>query len=148
MSYISLKYHLVFSTKDRRPLITPEVLPRLTQYIGGIVRELGGQMLAGNGPPDHFHIATILDQKRALMDVLSAVKANSSGWIHRTFPQLGDFDWQDGYAAFTVSQSGIAQVVRYVEGQQEHHKKMTFQEELVALLKKHEIPFDERYIWR
>ena len=148
MSFISLKYHLVFSTRDRRPLIVPEVLPRLTKYVGGIIRELGGQMLAGNGPPDHFHIAAILDQKRSIMEVLGTIKANSSRWIHQTFSDSRDFEWQDGYAAFTVSHSGISHVVKYVEGQQEHHKKMTFQEELVALLRKHEIPFDERYIWR
>jgi REP element-mobilizing transposase RayT len=148
MSYVSLKYHLVFSTKERRRLITTDIRPRLTQYIGGIIRDLGGKMLAGNGPEDHFHVAAILTQKLALMEVLKIVKCRSSQWIHETFDGAGDFDWQDGYGAFTVSHSAMPDVVRYVENQLEHHRKMTFQEELIALLKRHEIEYDERYIWR
>ena len=146
MSFINLNYHLVFSTKERRPLITPDLLPRLTQYIGGIIRASGGMMLAGNGPADHLHIAAILDQNLALKDVLGKVKTNSSKWIHETFAEQRGFAWQDGYAVFTISHSGIQQVVRYVERQQEHHKKMTFREEIIALLKKHEIPYDERFV--
>jgi len=146
MSYTSLTYHLVFSTKDRRPTISPQLLPRLRQHLGGIIRQMEGQMLAANGPEDHLHIAAVLTQKLAVMDVLRAIKSSSSQWIHETFPDAGGFDWQDGYSAFTVSHSAVGEVVKYVENQQEHHRKMTFQEELRALLKNHGIEYDERYI--
>ena len=129
-------------------MIAPERMPRLGEYVGGIIRELGGQMLAANGPADHMHIVTILNQKLALMDVLKTIKANSSGWVHETFPDMQDFAWQDGYAAFTVSHSATEQVVEYVRRQAEHHRKMSFQEELIELLKRHGVEYDERYIWK
>ncbi|HUT59211.1 MAG TPA: IS200/IS605 family transposase [Phycisphaerae bacterium] len=146
MSYIDLNYHMIFSTKHRRPVIGPEFMPRLREYIGGILRNLGGSMLAANGPADHIHIAARLDQKAATMDVLKEIKGSSSQWIHETVGQ-SDFAWQDGYAAFTVSHSGVAQVVAYIQRQLEHHRKQNFQEELIEFLRRHEIEYDERYIW-
>ena len=146
MSFVCLKYHLVFATKGRRPVLADPLLPRLRQYIGGIIRDLGGQMLAANGMPDHLHIAAILTQKLALMEVLKQVKAGSSVWIHDSFPERRDFDWQDGYAAFTVSQSATDAVIKYIEDQQRHHKTMSFEEELVRLLEKHGIQYDPRYM--
>ena len=121
-------------------------MPRLCQYLGGITREMSGQLIAANGPADHIHLATILSPKSALMDFVRTIKTNTSRWIHQTFPQLQDFAWQDGYSAFTVSHSGIAQVMDYIKKQNEHHQKMSFQDELVSLLKRHEIEYDERYI--
>jgi len=146
MSYTQLNYHLVFSTKDRRPWLGPEVMPRLREYLGGIIRNLGGQMLAANGPGDHVHLATILNQKRPLMDVLQELKQSSSKWIHQEFPDLRAFAWQDGYAAFTVSHSGMPQVVEYIAQQVPHHHRQTFVEELIALLERHGVQYDERYI--
>jgi REP element-mobilizing transposase RayT len=146
MSYINLNYHLIFSTKDRRPLIGADLMPRLREYIGGIIRGLGGRMLIANGAPDHIHIATSLDQKTALMEVLKQVKAGSSEWVHQEIRQA-DFAWQDGYSAFTVSHSAMPQVVAYIQGQAEHHKKRSFQEELIEFLKRHEVKYDERYIF-
>ena len=146
MSYIDLNYHMIFSTKNRRPVIGSELMPRLREYVGGILRNLGGSMLAANGPADHIHITARLDQKTAPMDVLKEVKGSSSQWIHESVGQ-SDFAWQDGYAAFTVSHSGVAQVVAYIQRQVEHHKKQTFQEELIEFLQRHEIDYDERYIW-
>jgi REP element-mobilizing transposase RayT len=139
---------LVFSTKDRRPLIPADRMPRLREYFGGIIRELGGRMFTANGPEDHIHIATILTQKLAVMEVLRIIKANSSKWIHETFSDMASFAWQDQYAGFTFAQSGTAQVVAYIDRQIEHHRKVTFQEELIALLEKHEIPYDPKYIWK
>jgi REP element-mobilizing transposase RayT len=147
MSFTNLNYHIVFSTKGRRPFIYDDLRPRLAKYIGGIVRELEGDVLSANGPTDHFHVVAILTPKVAVMDVIKGIKGGSSKWIHETFRELPDFDWQDGYAAFTVSQSALPRVIAYVEGQVEHHKKMTFQEELVALLKRHGVKYDERYIF-
>jgi putative transposase len=146
MSQTDLNYHLVFSTKNRRRIIGPDLMPQLREYIGGIIRNLGGRMQAANGPEDHIHIAAVLSQKLALMDVLQEIKQSSSRWIHRTVGQR-DFAWQDGYAAFTVSHSVLPKVIAYIQGQVKHHKKKTFQEELIEFLKKHEVEYDERYIF-
>ena len=147
MSYTSLAYHIVFSTKERRPMIAPEILPRLIQYFGGLVRNLEGQMIEANGPENHFHILAILSHKIAVADCLREIKSRASGWVHETFAGMHGFGWQDGYSAFTVSRSAIPEVARYVRIQQEHHKTMTFEEELVRMLKKHGIKYDERYVF-
>ena len=102
-SYTQLLYHLVFSTKRREPFLGPSVLPRLCEYLGGAVRGEGGTALIVNGMPDHIHILARLRQDVALSDVLRAIKAHSSGWVHDTFPELSGFAWQSGYGAFTVS---------------------------------------------
>jgi REP element-mobilizing transposase RayT len=147
MSYTNLNYHIVFSTKGRRALLQADVLPRLVKYIGGIARKLDGKLLEANRPDDHLHMATIVYPQKPIADFARDIKANSSKWIHKTFSQLKDFAWQDGYSAFAVSHSAIPKVIEYIRNQQEHHRKMTFQEELIALLKRHEIDFDERYIF-
>ncbi len=147
MSYSSLFYHIVFSTKDRRPLLSEEILPRACEYMGGIMRNLGGKMLAGGGAADHVHLAAVLRPTGAIADAVRDVKSNASGWIHDTFPDLRAFRWQDGYAAFTVSKSTVPEVVAYIRQQKDRHGKMTFQEELIALLDRHDIAYDERYIW-
>jgi putative transposase len=147
MSYTNLNYHLVFSTKQRRPLIGPDVMPRLREYVGGIIRNMGGQMLSANGVADHLHVATVLNQKFALMDVLKEIKGSSSEWIHQTFPAMRDFAWQEGYAAFTVSHSIVPAVMAYVASQVDHHKASTFEEEFVQFLNRHGIKFDPRYVF-
>ena len=147
MSYTNLQYHIVFATKQRRPFLTGERLSRTCEYIGGIIREQGGQMLAANGTADHVHVATVATATVAVSDLLRTVKANSSRWIHQTFGDLRAFGWQDGYAAFSVSASVMPQVVSYVRRQAEHHKKISFAEELIALLTKHRIEYDERYLF-
>lgn len=103
-------------------------------------------MLAANGPEDHLHVATTLDQKTAIMEVLKEVKGSSSEWIHNTFSDMSEFQWQDGYAAFSVSHSIMPSVVAYVHKQQEHHRKMSFRQELIRLFKLHGIQYDERYL--
>ncbi len=147
MSYTSLFYHIVFSTKDRRPFLSDDTLSRTCPYMGGIARKLKCQLLLANGVSDHVHLAAVVHPTVAIADFIGKVKSNSSGWIHETFADLRDFDWQDGYAAFTVSPSVMPKVKEYIRSQPEHHKKMTFQEELIALLKKHDIEYDEKYIW-
>jgi REP element-mobilizing transposase RayT len=146
MSHTRLQYHIVFSTKDRRPMISDDLNERLIPYIGGIIRDMGGTMLAAGGDAGHLHIATILDSRYALMDVMRRVKSGSSKWIHETLPNRGDFGWQHGYAAFTVSQSVMPQVLAYIESQPAHHAKTTFEDELRALLRAHGVEFDERYM--
>jgi len=146
MSYTCLQYHIVFSTKERARLLDGEIMPRLVKYIGGIIRGLGGTLLGGNGSEDHMHLAAILPPTRTIADVLRDVKSNSSGWIRDEFPALSGFGWQDGYSAFSVSQSVMPKVLEYIREQKEHHKKMTFEEELGRLLKQHGIEFDPRYV--
>jgi len=145
-SYTNLLYHIVFSTKDRRPLITPDYEVRLYDYIGGTTRDLGGISLALNGTEDHLHLLAKLRPDRALSDVLRKLKANASGWMHRVFPQLEDFTWQRGYGAFTVSQSNVKEVREYIAHQKLHHQETSFQDEFIRFLVANEIEFDERYV--
>ena len=145
-SYTNLLYHIVFSTKDRRPLITPDYEIRLHDYLGGTVRSLGGISLVLNGTEDHVHLLAKLRPDRALSDVLRKLKANATGWMHRVFPRLEDFTWQQGYGAFTVSQSNVRKVTEYIARQKQHHQKITFRDEFIEFLVANEIEFDERYI--
>ena len=145
-SYTNLLYHLVFSTKDRRPLITPDYEVRLYDYIGGTVRNMGGISLELNGTVDHVHLLTKLRPDRAVSDVLRELKASATGWMHDVFPALKDFCWQRGYGAFTLSQSHVESVRRYVSGQKEHHEKISFHDEFIEFLKVNGIEYDDRFI--
>ena len=102
-SFTNLLYHIIFSTKDRRPVITFDYQPRLYDYIGGIIRGTGGISLGIDGMEDHVHVLAKLRPDRALSDVLRDLKSNATGWMHDVFPRLSEFSWQRGYAAFTVS---------------------------------------------
>src|SRR6266571_1545892 len=146
-SYTNLLYHIVFSTKDREGWLDEEISPRLYEYLGGAMNSEGGVGIRINGCPDHIHLLAKLRQDKAVSDVLRAIKANSSGWIHRTFRGFRGFEWQSGYGAFTVSQSQAEKVQRYIANQQRHHQRVSFKEELVALLEAHGIEYDERYLW-
>jgi putative transposase len=146
-SYICLYYHLVFDTKHRTPSITDEIRPRLWDYLGGIVRGEGGNPIQIGGMPDHVHLLVSLRQNVALADFLRTLKAVSSGWVNDAFPQSELFRWQAGYGAFTVSYSGVERVKDYIANQEVHHQAKSFQDEFRELLEKHEISFDERYLW-
>jgi len=139
--------HFIFSTRDREPLIKPEVESDLYAYLGGIVREIGGVALCINGMADHVHLLVRLPAARCVADVARVIKANSSRWIHERWPQLRSFSWQTGYGAFSVSESAVDSVREYILRQQEHHEKRSFQEEFIAFLKMNRVAFDERYIW-
>jgi putative transposase len=145
-SYTNLLYHIVFSTKDRRPLITPEYEVRLYDYIGGTLRRAGGISLELNGTEDHIHLLAKVRPDRALSDVLRDLKANATGWMHEVFPSLKDFSWQRGYGAFTVSQSNVEEVRRYIAKQKEHHRKVSFRDELIQFLQANGIEYNERFI--
>jgi REP element-mobilizing transposase RayT len=146
-SYTNLIYHIVFSTKDRKPLINSDRQERPYEYIGGIIRGLGGICLAINGISNHFHVLAKLRPDKALSDVLRDLKSNSSGWMHEIFPDAKDFLWQNGYGALTVSASQVEIVKRYIANQQLHHSRTSFEDEFVGLLQKHEIEFDRKYLW-
>lgn len=146
-THTNLLFHIVFSTKERVPMRDADLKPRLFAYMGGIFRELGCTPLLINGPADHVHILALLPAKLGVSEVVGKVKANSSGWVHREFAGQSAFAWQTGYAAFTVSHSQKQSVLEYIASQEEHHRKISFKEEFLAFLKKHEIEYDERYLW-
>jgi REP element-mobilizing transposase RayT len=145
-SYTNLLYHIIFSTKDRQPLITDLYEPRLYDYIGGTIKGLGGISLALNGTVDHIHLLTKLPPNKALSDILRDLKANASGWMHNVFPEVKDFSWQRGYGAFTVSQSNVEEVSSYISRQKEHHAKISFRDEFIQFLNVNGIEYDERYL--
>lgn len=146
-THTNLLFHVVFSTKARAPLLDADLKPRLFAYMGGIIRELGGTALLINGPTDHVHILALLPAKLGLSEIVGKVKANSCGWVHGEFAAKRHFAWQTGYGAFSVSHSQKQTVLDYIAAQEEHHRKVPFKEELLALLKKHEIEYDEKYLW-
>jgi len=145
-THTKLLYHFVFSTKHRQPLITEDVEARLHEYMGGIVRSMSGVAIRIGGMPDHIHMLVRWRTDETLATLMRTVKARSSAWIHDTFPTLRAFACQHGYAAFTVSESQVDMVESYIARQAEHHRKRTFQEELLDFLRAHRIQFDERHI--
>lgn len=146
-SFTSHIYHIIFSTKNRCRMISTEFQERMYSYIGGIIASQKGRLLAAGGMPDHVHLLATLHPQSSVSDVLRLVKSNSSKWIHENFAAHSGFAWQEGYGSFTVSRSGFDEVRAYIARQPDHHQKMTFEEEFVAFLKRHEIVFDERFLW-
>jgi len=144
-SFSSLSVHLIFSTKTRTPTILHK--DRLFEYIGGIANASGFVLLSAGGMPDHVHLLVSLGREHSIAEVVRVIKANSSKWIHETFPEEASFGWQAGYAAFSVSRSNIDGVKAYLANQEAHHRTRTFQEEHVEFLKRHNLPYDDRYIW-
>ena len=145
-THLSLHYHLVFSTKARRPLIHESWRQRLHAYLGGTGRELGGIARAVGGTHDHVHLLVDLRAQHSLAVVMRELKHSSSRRVHET-PRVRDFTGQTGYGAVTVSPSAIEPVLRYIAKQVEHHRKRTFQEEYLDLLQQSGVRFDERYLW-
>jgi REP element-mobilizing transposase RayT len=146
-SLACLYVHLIFSTKNRELFIVPDLGPRLYGYIGGILRQTGEVLVEAGGMPDHIHLLVSLGRQASVADTVRTVKANSSRWVHETFPDRAAFGWQNGYGAFTVSHSNVESVREYIRGQAEHHKKRSFQDEYREFLRRHAIEWDERYVW-
>lgn len=140
-SYTCLYFHVIFSTKQRRALITADLRERLYAYIGSIVAHENGRLICAGGTEDHVHLLVSLRAQTALADMLRLFKTNSSKWVHETFVQKRDFGWQDGYSAFSVSHSNVERVRRYIAQQEEHHRRASFQEELLEFLKRHNMKF-------
>ncbi len=145
-TYLSLHYHLIFSTKERHRIIADPWRERLHAYLGGAVRMLGGIPEAVGGTADHVHMLVGLRATHCLAEVLREIKRSSSQWVHETLG-VAEFAWQEGYGAFTVSASGIAAVKKYILQQEEHHRKRTFQEEYVEILRRSGVAYDEQYLW-
>jgi putative transposase len=145
-TYTNLLYHIVFSTKDRFPFINAESKPRLYEYIGGIIRGLGGISLEISGVNDHVHLLVKLKPTIAVARFLQDLKPNTTNWAKRYI--LPKFEWQDGYGAFSVSESQVEAVRKYIQNQEIHHRKFDFDEEIKMLLRKSGVGFDEKYLWR
>ena len=144
-THTNLHYHIVFTTKERLPLIKDEWRSRLHSYLGGIVKHLEGVPLAIGGINNHVHLLVGLKSSHRLDYFVRDLKADSSKWIHTELKEK--FEWQKGYGAFTVSPSAIESVRNYVLNQETHHRKKTFEFEYVELLNKSETPYDEKYLW-
>jgi len=139
--------HLVYSTKQRQPWIAKNYRDDLYAYQAGIFKEWASPALVIGGVEDHVHALFSLSKNHALKKIVEEVKTGSSKWMKNEGPRVADFYWQGGYAAFSVSQSNVEAVKRYIKNQEEHHRKMTFQDELRELFQRHGIEFDERYVW-
>src|SRR5277367_3404170 len=134
MSYISSYHHCVFSTKERRPLITPALQERLWPFLGGIARKNKMTAIEIGGVKDHVHLLLSLPATMPIAKALQLIKGGSSKWVHETFPEHRLFNWQEKYGAFSVSASQLDNVIKYIKEQETHHRKMSFQEEFLALL--------------
>lgn len=146
-SLAKLHYHCIFGTKDRQPIIEANMRDRLYGYIGGILENNHGRLIRAGGTADHIHLLIELSPVASVADTMRLVKANSSKWMNELPHNGGRFTWQTGYAVFTVSLSGIDDVKRYIEIQEEHHQKKTFEEEYVEFIKRHGLTYDPRYLW-
>ena len=146
-TYASLLFHCVFSTKGRRPWLTEEVRDRLWPFMGGIAREKGFVALSVGGTEDHAHMLVSLPSTLAVAKAVQLVKAGSSKWVSRTFPELRCFEWQEGYGAFSISVSHKPATVAYIQSQMKHHHRKTYKEEYIEFLEKHQVEYDKRYVW-
>ena len=145
-SYISCLMHCVFSTYQRQKIISQDLQQRLWPFIGGIARENNLKALAAGGIEDHVHLLISLPATVHVAKAIQLIKGGSSKWIHETFTAHRGFAWQEGYGAFSVSISQIEATIRYIQTQQAHHRKKTFEEEFLSFLKKHRIEYDERHV--
>ena len=132
-TYTSLHFHIVYSTKNREPWIESSIERRVWEYLGGI--------------EDHVHLVLGIPPKLSVSRAVQLLKGGSSIWIHKTFPNLARFEWQDGYGAFSISKLQLPEVIEYVKNQREHHRVRGFKEEYREFLEKHGIDYDERYVW-
>lgn len=147
-TFTEVLIHAVFSTSNRAPLLPESIRAEVHAYLGGIFRALRANPIAIGGTADHVHVLTRIPAELALADCLRVVKTNSSRWVKERWPQRHGFAWQGGYGAFSVSESNREVVVRYIQGQEDHHRSISFENEFLALLKRHRVEFDERYVWR
>ena|SRR5450759_2921871 len=145
--FTSLFTHLIFSTKDRAPLIDCELSPECRAYIGGIIENIGGRRIEVGGTADHVHVFLDMPATLSLADCVRLIKTNSSKWIHERWSWRSKFAWQLGYSGFSVDRRGVDGVIRYIRGQEEHHRRETFQEEVRRFLTEYGFEWDERYIW-
>jgi len=146
-SLVDVILHIVFSTKDRQPLIKPDIEENLYQYISGIGRKIGCPIIMINGVEDHVHILLQFDKIMSISKLVSEIKSNSSRWIKTNGNHYKDFSWQGGYGGFAVSRINVEAAKKYLSIQKEHHKTITFKEEFLKLLKHANIPYNDKFLW-
>jgi putative transposase len=138
-------FHLIWSTKNRVPQISADIQPRLYSYLGAIIRNHSGKLLEAGGMPDHVHLLIELSSLDKFSHFIKELKASSSLWIHKHFPALHDFAWQEGYGSFSVSYSALENVQNYIQNQEQHHATMSFEDEYVRFLNLHHVKYDQRF---
>ena len=146
-TYIYSRAHIIFSTKNRHAMINNNIDERLLSYIGAIVKDQKGKLLAASTMPDHIHLFVSLRSEPSIATLLRLIKTNSSKWVKETFEHCQHFAWQLGYGYFSVSPSQKEATISYIHNQKKHHAKKSFKEEFIIFLKKHAIDYDERYLW-
>ena len=146
-TFTSLHCHVIFSTKNREPWLRADLEERVWSYLGGIARENRMKPVMIGGIENHVHLLLGLPPTLAVSKAAQLIKGGSSAWIKEQFPGLRGFGWPDGYGAFSVSKSQVPDVTEYIRGQREPHRGKSFEEEYRAFLDKHEIPYDERYVF-
>ncbi|MGO3155812.1 MAG: IS200/IS605 family transposase [Mesonia sp.] len=146
-TYTQLYFHIVFAVKGRNNLISINWEEELYKYITGIISNKNQKLMIVNGMPNHIHLLIGTKPNCNLSDLVRDLKANSSKWINEKRFVRGKFEWQRGFGAFTVSQSGVSNVMKYIKGQKKHHNQKTFREEYIEFLKTYEIDFDDKYVF-
>ena len=146
-TYVQNTVHIIFSTKDRTPILDATLLPRLHAYLATVARDKNCECFRAGGVADHVHLAVRLSRTITVAQLVESLKTGSSKWLKTQSPMLAHFEWQNGYGAFSVGPSDLEALRSYIDTQEEHHRKHTFQEEYRAFLKKYGVEFDERYIW-
>ncbi|MCB9276550.1 MAG: IS200/IS605 family transposase [Lewinellaceae bacterium] len=139
--------HTVFSTKYKKHLITPAIEQKLYKQIGGIIHKLRGIPIEINGMPDHIHILSTLPRTVTIAKYIEEIKKGSSKWIKTQGPEFQYFAWQGGYATFSVSHYKVDTVAGYIKKQKGHHKRKSFEKELIQYLEENQIVYDEKYLW-
>ena len=139
--------HLIFSTKNREQVLGDDIRPELHNYLGGILRDLGAPAIEIGSVADHVHALFLLARTKTMSDTVGELKRGSSVWLKTKGPAFAKFHWQNGYGAFSVSQSVLEDVRKYIRNQAEHHRQTTFQDEFRAFLQRHGVVFDERFVW-
>jgi len=147
-TYTQIYIQIVFAVQGRQNLISPEHNDELQKYMTGIVRAQGQKLIAINNMPDHFHLLIGQKPNIALSDLVGDIKSGSTNFINRQRWIRGRFEWQEGFGAFSYSHSQLSSVIRYIQNQQKHHRRRSFQEEYLRLLDKFDVPYDERYIFK
>ena len=146
-SLSSILIHLIFSTKNREPFLSPEIDAELYPYVATIFKAMKSPALIINGTSDHVHTLFSLSRVLTIAELVEEVKTESSKWIKRKGLTFRNFHWQSGYGAFSIGQSQVPTVKRYIRRQKEHHRRVTFQDEYRKFLKVYEVEYDERYVW-
>ena len=145
---VSLLVHVIFSTKNREPFISSSIEPELFAYMGGILKNQNSCLLDAGGTADHVHLLISQSKNVSLSSLMKDLRKDSSLWIKTKGREFDNFHWQDGYGAFSIGHSQIAELKKYINQQKEHHRKRTFQEELMAFFDEYGMEYDVRYLWK